>query len=144
LLNTFPGLGGRKIEFSTLSETSGIGFFPTSGAAILSDREDVTGHVDQVCLYPFTLVYRFAPKTETARLKIKEFLDTIGKWMEQQPINISGKAYQLSQYPALSTQSRAIKSIRRTNPGHLDTTYQDGIEDWSLAASLKYENHFDK
>jgi len=144
LLNTFPGLGGRKIEFSTLSETSGIGFFPTSGAAILSDREDITGHVEQVCLYPFTLVYRSAPKTEAARLKIKEFLDTIGKWMEQQPVTIGGKEHQLSQYPVLSTQSRAIKAIRRTNPGHLEATYQDGIEDWSLAASLRYENHFDK
>lgn len=51
LLNTFPGLGTRKVLFSTLTETSGIGFFPTSGAAILSDKEDITGHVKQVCLY---------------------------------------------------------------------------------------------
>jgi hypothetical protein len=71
LLNTFPGLSARQsVLFSTLSDTSGIGFFPTTGAAFLSDNEDVTGHVKQVCLYPFSVVYRAAPKTEAQRLRI--------------------------------------------------------------------------
>ena len=54
LLNTFPGLeNGKKVQFSTLSETSGIGFYPTSGSALLSDKEDITGHVKQVCYILF-------------------------------------------------------------------------------------------
>lgn len=144
LLNEFPGIDQKKILFSTLSETSGIGFFPTSGAALLSDKEDITGHVKQVCLYPFNIVYRAAPKSETQRLKIKEFLDTLGRWLEQQPVTVGGDTYQLTEYPALSSGNRVIKSISRTNPGHLNAAYQDGIEDWLISATLRYENEFDK
>ncbi len=144
LLNEFPGLDSKGISFSTLSETSGIGFFPTSGVALLSNSEDVTGHVKQVCLYPFNVVYRAAPKSETQRLKIKEFLDSLGRWLEQQPITVSGTEYRLTEYPALSSGNRIIKSISRTNPGHLNAAYQDGIEDWLISATLRYENEFDK
>ena len=144
LLNSYPALGGRTVAFSTLGETSGLAFFPSSGAAILTDTEDVTGHVTQVCLYPFMLIFRAAPKTEDQRLKIKEFLDTIGKWMEQQPILINDETIQLSNYPNLHTEGREIKTIRRTNPAHLGSAYQDGIEDWTLAATLRYENNFDR
>ena len=144
LLNEFPGLNGKSVLFSTLSETSGIGFFPTSGAALLSDKEDITGHVKQVCLYPFNIVYRVAPKSETQRLKIKEILDTLGRWLEQQPVMVGGDTYQLTEYPELSSGNRVIKSISRTNPGHLNAAYQDGVEDWLISATLRYENEFDK
>ena len=145
LLNTFPGLStGKKVQFSTLSETSGIGFFPTSGAALLSSHEDITGHVKQVCLYPFNIVYRAAPKTEAQKLRIKEFLDTLGKWLELQPVVINDQNHKLTAYPDLSSGNRVIKSISRTNPGHLSAAYQDGIEDWVISATLRYENEFDK
>lgn len=144
LLNQFPGLGTRKVLFSTLSEGGGIGFFPTSGAAISSNTEDVTGHVKQVCLYPFTVVYRSAPRSEAQKLKAKEFLDTFGKWLERQPVTINGTEYQISAYPALSSGNREIKSISRSNPAHLTTAYQDGVEDWAISATLRYENEFDK
>lgn len=144
LLNTFPGLGTRKVLFSTLTETSGIGFFPTSGAAILSDKEDITGHVKQVCLYPFTIVYRSAPRSEEQKLKVKEFLDTLGKWLERQPVTVNGTEYQISTYPTLSSGNRVIKSISRSNPAHLNAAYQDNVEDWVISATLRYENEFDK
>lgn len=144
LLNTFPGLGTRNITFSTLTESSGIGFFPTSGAAILSDKEDITGHVKQVCLYPFTIVYRSAPRTEEQKLKVKEFLDTLGKWLERQPVVINDTEHQLSAYPALASGNRVIKTVSRSNPAHLENVYQDGIEDWAVSATLRYENEFDK
>lgn len=144
LLNNCPALDGRKIAFSTLGEASGIGFFPSSGAAILSNVEDIVGHVTQVCLYPFTIVYRAAPKSESQRLKIKEFLDTLGKWLEQQPVTLNGEQTQLKEYPDLSSGGRKITSISRTNAAHLASAYQDGTEDWTLAASLHYENNFDK
>lgn len=144
LLNEFPGLDKKIILFSTLSETSGIGFFPTSGAALLSNAEDITGRVKQVCLYPFNVVYRAAPKSESQRLKIKEFLDSIGRWLEQQPVTIGGIEYRLTAYPSLSSGNRVVKSISRTNPGHLNAAYQDGVEDWVISATLRYENEFDK
>ena len=145
LLNTFPGLeNGKKVQFSTLSETSGIGFYPTSGAAVLSSKEDVTGHVKQVCLYPFNIIYRAAPKTELQKIRIKEFLDALGKWLELQPVVINEKSHKLAKYPDLSPDSRVIKSISRTNPAHLNATYDDGVEDWIISATLRYENEFNK
>lgn len=145
LLNTFPGLSEKqRILFSTLSESSGIGFFPTTGAALQSDKEDVTGHVTQVCLYPFSVVYRAAPKSEAQRMRIKEYLDTLGKWLEQQPVLLNGKEYQLEAYPALASGNRIIKTITRTSPAYINAAYQDGIEDWIIAARLSYENEFDR
>lgn len=145
LLNTFPGLSDKqRILFATLSETSGIGFFPTSGAALQSNTEDVTGHVKQVCLYPFSVVYRAAPKSEAQRMRIKEYLDTLGKWLEQQPVTINGTEYRLDNYPALVSGNRIIKSISRSSPAYINAAYQDGIEDWIITARLNYENEFDK
>lgn len=145
LLNQFPGLKSTEaVKFSTLSETSGIGFFPTSGAALLRNDEDITGHVKQVCLYPFSLVYRAAPKSEAQRLRIKEFLDAFGKWLEQQPVIVNQTEHRLTKYPELASGNRVIKTISRTNPAHLNSAYQDGIEDWIISATLNYENEFDK
>lgn len=146
LLNKFPGLttGNKSILFSTLSDASGIGFFPTSGAALRSSKEDVTGHVTQVCQYPFTVIYRAAPKSETQRIRIKEFLDALGKWLERQPVELNGMEHRLDAYPALSSGNRVIKSISRTNPAYLANAFQDGVEDWSISCMLNYENEFDK
>lgn len=145
LLNTFPGLeNGKKVQFSTLSETSGIGFYPTSGSALLSDKEDITGHVTQVCMYPFSIIYRAAPKTDLQKIHIKEFLDALGKWLELQPVVINEKTYKLTKYPVIAIGNRVIKSISRTNPAHLNATYDDGVEDWIISATLKYENEYDK
>ena len=144
LLNTFPGLGTRAVEFSTLEDSGGIGFFPTSGAAILSSVKDITGHVKQVCLYPFDIVYRAAPKTEAQRLKNKEFLDCFGRWLERQPVTFNDAEHQLTEYPALNSGNRKIQTITRTNPAHLGAAYHNGIEDWTFSASLHYENEFNE
>lgn len=143
LLNQFPGLGGKRITFAHLNDTNGIAFFPTSGAALLSSTEDITGHVKQECMYPFTVVYRAAPKNESARIRMKELLDTLGRWLEMQPVTVSRKTYQLTSYPALE-QGRVIKYIKRTNPAHYNAAYQDGVEDWLIALTLKYDSEFDK
>ena len=143
LLNTFPALGTRAVEFSTLADGGGLGFFPTSGAAIQSETTDILGHVKQVCLYPFTIVYRIAPKKEALKLRAKEFLDDFGKWLERQPVTINGTECQIAEYPALHSGNRKIKTIARTNPAHLGTAYPEGIEDWTFSAALRYENEFD-
>lgn len=92
LLNQFPGLttGGKSILFSTLSDASGIGFFPISGAALQNSTEDVTGHVTQVCQYPFNVVYRAAPKSETQRIRIKEMPITNTR-LWQTPLTVTFK-----------------------------------------------------
>lgn len=145
LLNTFPGISkNQKILFSTLSADSGIGFFPTTGAAIQQEKEDIEGHVIQRCQYPFSVVYRASPKTEEQRIRIKEFLDALGKWLERQPVLFNGTVCQQCAYPALSSGNRIIKTISRSSPAYLNTAYQDGIEDWLIAATLVYENEFNR
>ena len=145
LLNRFPGLKqGEKILFSTVPEDGGIGFFPTSGAVYLQNSEDITGHVKQTVQYPFSVVYRAGVKTETQRLRIKEFLDTLGKWLERQPVTVNGEQCQLTEYPALESGNREIRSISRTNAAHLNAVYQDGMEDWVISGALNYRNEFDK
>ena len=146
LLNMYPGLtvGNKSILFSTLSDASGIGFFPIFGAALLSSTEDVTGHVTQVCQYPFNVIYRAAPKSEIQRIRIKEFLDALGKWLERQPVILNGKSHQLDAYPAISAGKRSIKKISRTSPAYLNAAYPDGVEDWLIAMRLDYNNEFDK
>lgn len=145
LLNTFPGLAENKaVLFSTLSETGGIGFFPTAGAVLQSNSEDITGHVTQRCLYPFSVVYRAAPKTETQRIRIKEWLDALGKWLEKQPVTLGESEHKLSSYPSLRSGNRVIKSISRTSPAYLNAVYPDNIEDWLINCTLNYENQFDK
>lgn len=144
LLNTFPGLQqGQRIGFSTLGERHGLAFFPISGAAITAERRSITGHVAQTCSYPFTIIYRAAPKDDDQRMRAKEFLDTLGKWLERQPVIVSGNTVQLTAYPALASGNRAITTISRTSPAYLFSATQDGIEDWTIYARLDYSNDFD-
>lgn len=144
-LNTFPGLAeNKKVLFSTLSETDGIGFFPTAGAVLQSNAEDIAGHVRQICSYPFNVIYRAAPKSETQRIRIKEWLDTLGKWLEKQTVALGNTEHKITDYPALKPGNRVIKSISRTSPAYLNAAYQDNVEDWLISCTLTYENEFDK
>ena len=145
LLNKFPGLTtGKNPSCSPRSRTlRGSDSFRFPVAALQNSTEDVTGHVTQVCQYPFNVVYRAAPKSETQRIRIKEFLDALGKWLERQPVTLNGKSHQLSAYPALLAGNRVIKKISRTSPAYLNSAYQDGVEDWLIALRLDYNNEFD-
>ena len=143
LINSFPALDNRTVLFSTLSETSGLGFFPVSGAAILSHTEDVIGHVKQTCLYPFSIIYRAAAKTEDQKVRIKEFLDGLGRWLELQPVSAGDSIYKLDEYPSISGENVKIESILRTSPAYLQAAYTDGIEDWTINLSLHYTTEFD-
>ena len=142
LLNKCPALCGKKVAFSTLGEDEGLGFFPSVGAAITSETETITGDVHQVCAYPFDVVLRCAPKTEAARIRCKELLDAIGRWLERQPITVNGEMHTMDAYPALTQGNRKIKAISSTSPSHLNAVYQNGVEDWLFSGSLRYENNF--
>lgn len=142
LLNKCPALCGKKAAFSTLGEDEGLGFFPSVGAAITSETETITGDVHQVCAYPFDVVLRCAPKTEAARIRCKELLDAIGRWLERQPITVNGEMHTMDAYPALTEGNRKIRAISRTSPSHLNAVYQTGVEDWLFSGSLRYENNF--
>jgi len=143
LLNRCPALNGNKVAFATLSAASGLAFFPGSGAAIASEKDNIWGDVHQVCNYPFTVVRRVAPKSEVQRLRTKELLDMLGCWLERQPILVDEEKRTLDAYPDLSESGRTIKTIRRTSASNLSAAYDDGVEDWTFAGQINYENDFE-
>ena len=91
LINQYPALDGDVIKFSTLGNESGKAMFPVSGAVVESEKENIIGHVTQVCLYPFYIIYRESGLTEENRAKVKEWLDNLGKWLERKEITINDK-----------------------------------------------------
>lgn len=141
LLNEFPT--DKAITFSNLGKDSGFSFYPISGAAIYTEKENICGKVTQICQYPFVIVYRNAPKLDKQKIKIKELLDTIGKWLEGQTVKVNNESYSLQQYPKLSG-NRKVLSIRRITPAYVDETDESGTQDWIIQMNLKYQNKFER
>lgn len=144
LLNQYPALdSGEEITFSVLEETSGIGMFPVSGAVVETEKTTITGKVTKVCLYPFYVVYRASGLNESRKARVKEWLDTLGKWLEQQKVVIDGEEYVLSELPPL-TDGRKFLSIERQSPAYLDNTNEDKTEDWAIYISARYQYEYQK
>lgn len=141
LINKFPGFKDKKVEFAHLGSEGGIALYPSGGAALLNSKKDITGRVTQTCLFPFSIVWKAAPSTEKMRINVKELLDLLGKWLEQQPVIVNGKEYQLKDYPA-TDGSRVIKSVVRTQAAYLDSVEANSIENWVISANLHYENKY--
>lgn len=144
LLNRFPDLRGETISFSTLNENHGIAMFPSSGAVVISDVEDITAHVTQECNYPFFVVYRAAGLSANRKVNVKEWLDRLGCWLEKQPIVIDDETAEvLVAYPTLNG-TRKFTEIKRTTPAYLDGINENKSEDWVIALQAQYRNEFNK
>ena len=144
LLNQYPALdSGEEITFSVLEETSGIGMFPVSGAVVETEKRSVTGKVTEVCLYPFYIIYRASGLNENRKARVKEWLDTLGKWLEQKKALIDGEEYTLSELPPL-TEGRKFLSIERQTPAYLENTNEDKTEDWAIYISARYQYEYQK
>lgn len=144
LLNQYPNLSeGDEIAFSTLGEDSGKAMFPISGAVVETEKRTVTGKVTKVCLYPFYVIYRASGLSENRKAKVKEWLDTLGKWLEQQKVLIDGTEYQLGEYPPL-TDGRKFLSIERQTPSYLDTVNENQSENWAIYISARYQYEYRK
>lgn len=144
LLDGFPGLyEGDRIAFSTIGKESGIAWYPVRGGVIDDETEDILGHVTQLCSYPFYVVYRAGGTSSERKVGIKEFLDSLGCYLEKQPIQVGEETYVLEEYPSL-TDGRIIKEISRQTPAFLNQAYENGVEDWEIAITLKYQNEFDR
>lgn len=144
LLDNFPALGDNEhIDFATLGEKSGKAMFPISGAIVQTEREDITGHVTQECLYPFYVIYRKQGLSENAKVNAKEWLDTLGRWLEKQPVIINEQEYQLSNYPPLSG-NRKFLEVERQSPSYLESTDDNKAENWAVYISARYRNEFNR
>lgn len=144
LINQYPGLStSDEITFSALGEDSGKAMFPISGATIETEKADITGHVVQICLYPFYIIYRAGGLSENRKATVKEWLDNLGRWLEKQTITINKQEYKLSNYPKL-TGDRKFLSINRQTPGYLDSVNDNNSENWAIYISARYQNEFDR
>lgn len=144
LLNQFPLLEEHEeITFSSLEENSGIAMFPVSGAVVETERKTITGKITEVCLYPFFVVYRSIGLTENRKARVKEWLDTLGKWLEQKEIIVNGVSYKLESLPPL-TEGRKFLSIDRQTPAYLDNTSENKTEDWVINISARYQYIYKK
>lgn len=128
ILNSYPQLDG-EIDFQTLDTTKGIAMFPNPAVAILTEKESITGHVNQMCAYAFTVVYR--TRDASRKAKIKEWLDNLGRWIEQ------------IEYPPLSGDRSFVK-ISRTTQAYLYGTTDDKADDWAISLQATYRNEYDK
>lgn len=139
LLNQYPGLeDGEVIKFEELGKESGIAFSADNGALVYAESEDVCGFRHQKCQYPFYVVYRTASNKERLKLSAQEFLDSLGKWLCQEPVVINGTQTRLAAFPALS-EGRIIKRITRENSYGLEPN-ADAVQDWVLPVTVQYTN----
>ena len=134
LLNSYPGMSdgianSRNIEFQLLDTNKGIAMFPNPSVAILTEKEDITGHVAQTCAYAFTVVFRTRINASGKEV-VKEWLDNLGRWLEK----IS--------YPELSFGE--FKKIKRTTQSYKYGESEDKAEDWAISLQATYTNEFDK
>ena len=141
LLNQFPGLEGQNICFEELGESAGIAFSADVGALVMSERRSITDHITQSCQFPFLVVYRTTATREFQKLKVSSFLDTLGKWLCKEPVDIGGTKHRLLSYPMIA-DGRMITRINRDNCYGL-TPNENKSQDWVLPISVQYTYEFD-
>ncbi len=145
LLNQFPLLEeGESINFGMVDAEEGIAFFPVSGAIIVNATPlDITGHMEQLCAYPLIVIYKASGLNENRKAYVKEWLDTLGKWLERQIIIVNNQEIQLKSYPPLNN-NRKFENIQRTAPSYLKDTTDDKVDTWAVNITAQYINEYDR
>lgn len=141
LLNSFPGLDGRKILFEEIGEADGIAFSSDSGPMIMTERRSITDHVYQTCQYPFFVIYRSTSTREFQKLHVQTFLDTLGKWLCKEPVEINGATHRLKDYPTLSDDRKITRILRNNAYGLVPN--ENKSQDWLLPVIIQYTHEFD-
>ena len=144
LFNSYPGLLDReRFQFSMTEPEEGLSIMVSSGALIMEDHESITGHVWQMCLYPFMVIYRVSGLNQKRKIQVKEWMDTFARWLTRQPVNINGQTVVLDEWPEL-TEGRVIRNISRQTPAFLGGINEDKSENWIMNLQIQYRNEFDR
>lgn len=144
MMNSYPGLEtGERFEFSTVPNEDGMSVIASTGSFILDERESITGHVRQLCAYPFMVVLRASGLSQKRKIASKEWLDTLAKWLTRQEVSINGGSYKLENWPML-TDGRKIMNIERQSPAYLGSINEDKSENWVMELVVQYRNEFDR
>lgn len=141
LLNQYPGLNGEKIYFEELGEEEGIAFSADAGALVMAERRSIIDHVTQTCQFPFLLIYRTTATREFEKLSVSAFLDTLGKWLCREPVEIQGMTYRLSEYPTIADGRKITRITRNNSYGAVPN--ENKSQDWILPVSVQYTYEFD-
>ena len=141
MLNSYPGLDGKEIYFEEIGDADGIAFSSDSGPLVMTERRSITDHIFQTCQYPFFVIYRSTTTREYQKLYIQNFLDSLGKWLCKESVEINGETHRLTKYPNLS-DNRKITRITRENAYGL-TPNENKSQDWMLPVTIQYTNEFD-
>ena len=141
LLNDFPGLNGQRILFEEIEEDSGLAFSADAGALVMAEKKSITDHVAQDCQFPILIIYRTAATREFQKLNVSAFLETLGKWICKEPVEIDGETYKLLGYPEIS-DGRKITRITRNN-AYGTVPNENKTQDWILPVSVRYTYEFD-
>lgn len=141
LLNDFPGLGEQKVYFEELGEESGIAFSADAGALVMNERRSIIDHITQSCQFPVLVIFRTTATREFQKMNVSSFLDTLGKWICKEPVDINGTIHKLKSYPSLS-DGRKITRITRNNV-YGTVPNENKSQDWILPVSVQYTYEFD-
>lgn len=141
LLQSYPGLGRREILFEELDKDGGLIFSADGGALVMSERRSITDHVTQTCQYPFLVVYRISTTTESEKLYVQNFLETLGKWLCMEKAVIGDEVHRLKTYPKL-TDGRQITRVTRSN-SYGTAPNENKTQDWILPVTVQYTYEFD-
>lgn len=143
-VNSYPGLyPGEIFRFSTTDLNDGLNIAATSGAVITDEVESITGHITQMCAYPFMVILRASGLSSERKVETKEWMDKFAEWLIRKAVTIDGEIYQMKKWPALSGD-REIRRITRNTPAYLAEVTEDKSESWVMDLTIVYRQEFDR
>lgn len=126
-LNRYPDFQfGESIVFGDASHAEGLAMYPVSGALVISETEDIMGNHESNRQYPFYLVYKSGAGSASRAISIKGLLDSIGEWCEKQD------------YSAFNELGIEVTEISRQTVAAMESTEENGTENWTIFISLYY------
>lgn len=143
-VNKYPGLyPGEEFKFSTTNPDDGLNIAATAGAVILEEHESITGHVWQMCAYPFIVILHATGLSSERKIKTKEWMDTFAEWLTRKAVKIGEETHQMKKWPAL-TGDREIRLITRNEPSYLAEVGENKSEAWVMNMTIQYRQEFDR
>lgn len=139
LLESFPELPKEiqknGVAFQRLQpDRLCMGFAPVAGA--IKTKEYLDGSYD--AQFPFQLIYRTMPSTDSERFDRYNLIDRMALWLEGGILEDSaGNSYQLKNYPTLS-DDRKITNIAATTLTTLINRSESGYEDYQGLFRVEY------
>lgn len=143
-VNSYPGLyPGEEFKFSTTNLDDGLNIAAVSGAVITEEIESITGHVTQMCAYPFMVISRVSGLSSERKIETKEWMDTLAEWLTRKAVTIGDEVFQMKKWPVLSGD-REIRRITRNTPAYLAEITEDKSESWAMDLTIHYRQEFDR